>query len=282
MRVKSLVSWQTSVNGRKFHPVKCVKCAVEIPDSATSHLCPSSATEAGRKRQLIRPQLAFGAFAVLFIVAVLIAIFSTSTSSQPDTSSQASPGSAASTSGQPDTNYQPPKDESEFISAISSFRARYAEAANEFQKSALRRERAKAIATILPSLSIQNWVGKISVMTDDSDGDGLLYVELTDGLTTIEITNNSFSNIAEHRLISHGSSLHSQLADFAIGDVVVFSGRFASGDADYIGETLQTVPEEESMDRPQFAFTFTSIGKSPSPVSDTVPAQPAPPGTVGE
>ncbi|MGO8718370.1 MAG: hypothetical protein ACLQMO_04025 [Acidobacteriaceae bacterium] len=83
----------------------CVKCAAEIPDSATIHLCPSCATEAGKKRQLISPQLAFGVFAVLFIVAVLIAILSDS-NSQPDSSSNSQQQSAPQTASS-GSNSQP-------------------------------------------------------------------------------------------------------------------------------------------------------------------------------
>src|SRR5258708_4973727 len=51
-----------------------------------------------------------------------------------------------------------PRDESEFISTIGTFRRRYQEAPNEFQKSTARRERAAAIAGVLHTLSIKNWI----------------------------------------------------------------------------------------------------------------------------
>ncbi len=45
-----------------------------------------------------------------------------------------------------------PTDEGVLVSTVSSFKARYEEAPNEFQKSTLRRERAAAPAGILPNL----------------------------------------------------------------------------------------------------------------------------------
>ncbi len=153
----------------------CIKCAAEIPDSDTSHLCTVCATEAGGKRQLSW-RAWWGSFficcaAVLFIV-FLIAIFSDS-NSQPDSSNSQQPSAPQtassdsksqpdSSSSQPDTNIQAPKDESEskFVSTLNSFVARYRTAPNEFKKSDLRRERAKAIAIILPNLSIQTGSAK--------------------------------------------------------------------------------------------------------------------------
>src|ERR1039458_3884646 len=63
-----------------------------------------------------------------------------------------------------------PPDEREFISTISEFRTRYEQAANEFQKSAVRTDRAAALARIVASLSITEWIGTISSMQTTSDG----------------------------------------------------------------------------------------------------------------
>jgi hypothetical protein len=154
------------------------------------------------------------------------------------------------------------KDEREFISIVNSFETRYEEASNEFQKSAVRRERAVAFANIISDRSVQNWIGKISSMETNSDGNGILYVELP-GSSRIKVTtwNNSFSDIEDNTLIPHSSFLYNQVANLAQGDVVYFSGRFASGGLDFIKESSMT--EASAMTAPEFIFTFTRVGKQP-------------------
>lgn len=253
----------------------CVKCAAEIPDSATSHLCPACAAKAGGKRQLY---WSWGSFfmcgaAVAFIV-FLIAIVSDSNSQQPSapqTVSSDSNSQPASTSSQLDTSIQAPKDESEFVSMLNSFVARYGAAPNEFQKSDLRADRTKAIAVLLPNLSIQNWVGKISSMQTLTSDSGTLDVELAgDGQNDFRVEDLS---------IPHGSLLYNQVANLAQGDEVFFSGRFTSGLSDYIEEFSLT--EEGSMTEPEFAFTFTSIGKQPAPPETTAASSPPPEASKG-
>ncbi len=92
-------------------------------------------------------------------------------------------------------------------------------------------------------------------MATDSDGDGTLDVELAGaGQKDFRV---------EASDIPHGSLLYNQVANLAQGDEVVFSGKFVSGDTDYIEESSLT--EEGSMTAPEFPFTFTSIGRQPAP-----------------
>ena len=93
-----------------------------------------------------------------------------------------------------------PMDEKEFISTVNSFQTRYGQVANEFQKSAVRRERAEAFARIIPSLSVNDWTGQVSSMETTSEGRGILSVKLLEGNPTkVETWNNSFPTSATIR-----------------------------------------------------------------------------------
>ena len=153
-----------------------------------------------------------------------------------------------------------PVDESDLISTVNAFEERYSGAANEFQKSAIRRERANTIAEILPSRSVSGWIGQVASMHTTSDGRGVLSVKFPGSYhIEVETMNNIISDISSDTLILQESPLYHQVANLAEDDKVIFSGRFASSDMDYIEEF--SVTEEGSMTEPDFVFTFASVSK---------------------
>jgi hypothetical protein len=151
-----------------------------------------------------------------------------------------------------------PTDESEFLSIIGSFQRQYREASNEFQKSTVRKERAKAFVAVLSSFSVNDWIGQVSSMQTTSDGHGILYVRLPGNTSaTVQTWNNGLSDSGSGTLISPGSALFEQVSHLAIGDKVIFSGTFAAGNLDYLRETSLT--EAGSMTEPEFIFTFRTV-----------------------
>lgn len=158
------------------------------------------------------------------------------------------------------TNAALPKDESQFISAITSLEAAYSEAPNEFQKSTIRKQRAVEIGGILPTRNVTNWTGEVAEMHTTSDGRGVLSIKLPGELhIEVETVNNGLSDIGEDTLIPQGSPLYNQIAHLAVGDNVLFSGTFQPGDRDYIEEV--SITEEGSMTDPDFIFGFANVSK---------------------
>lgn len=193
----------------------------------------------------------------LFGVFVLVGIFVT-ISGKSDHTAQIQSSNTSGTTNQGTTL---PEDEIQFISTVTSFEGRYGEGANEFQKSEVRRQRAQALAALLVGRSVQNWAAQISSMSTNSDGNGVLSLVLPGSHIKIATWNNALSDIEDNTLIPHASPLYSQVANLAEGDTVFFSGRFASGDLDYVKESSLT--EEGAMTEPEFIFTFASVGKQP-------------------
>ncbi len=155
-----------------------------------------------------------------------------------------------------------PAEEASFVSTVDSFVTRYGDAGNEFQKSAVRRQRAAALSSALAGRSIENWVGRIIGMQTNSDGNGILALEL-EGNPPIKVKtwNNGLSDIEDNTLIPHGSALYNQIANLTQGERVFFSGRFLSGDLDYLKEASLT--EEGAMTAPEFLFVFSNVGTAP-------------------
>ncbi|HEY7389101.1 MAG TPA: hypothetical protein VH640_11375 [Bryobacteraceae bacterium] len=153
-----------------------------------------------------------------------------------------------------------PTDEMTFISTVLSFKAHYAEGANDFQKSTVRRDRATALATVLPTRSADGWIGTVSAMRTTSDGDGILEIHpLGQESITIE---SGISLLGNNTLIRPGSQLYQQVSHLSVGAKVIFSGRFESSDLDYLKEGSLTEPG--AMDEPEFIFGFTDV----KPVSE--------------
>lgn len=212
-------------------------------------------------------------------LSVLVRVVTSSSSNGDGEPAQ----SASNGASNPSSQEALPSDESEFISTVGSFQTRYGEAVNEFQKSAVRRSRAQAFASMLPSRLVENWVGRISSMETNSDGNGVLSVDLPGGSRIkVGTWNNALSDIEDDTLIPHGSPLYNQIANLADGDVVFFSGRFAPSGLDYVKES--SVTEAGSMAEPEFIFTFVSVGRQPAaaPEEATPPSANPIPSTEGE
>lgn len=168
---------------------------------------------------------------------------------------------------------QLPPSEVAFISTITSFEERYGNAANEYQQSDLREERAEALAAMLPGLSVENWVGQISSMTTTSDGNGTLSVVLLGSQIMVETNNNSLTEAvgSTPTFILHGSPLYDDMANLSQRDTVFFSGSFIpsgllGNQLDYITELSLT--EDGSMTKPDFLFRFAYVGKQPSTLAE--------------
>jgi hypothetical protein len=111
---------------------------------------------------------------------------------------------------------------------------------------------------MLPDKSASGWVGKISQLSSNGDGKGVLSIEVAPNVH-VSTWNNALSDIGSQTLIDPSSSLFKNLANMKRGDVVRFSGRFASSDVDCVRE--QSVTLAGSMTDPSFTMRFTSVNK---------------------
>ncbi len=168
----------------------------------------------------------------LFALLIAIGVVNNVTSNSPE--SATTKQSATTVSGAVEDQVIP-MDERKFLSVVRAFQIRYRAAPNEFQKSALRRERAAALANIVPSFTVEGWTGRVSAMEITSDGKGILAVRLPgNDSTTVRTWNNGLSDIGSGTLIPQGSALYERVANLAVGDKVSFDGIFASGNLDFL------------------------------------------------
>ena len=151
-----------------------------------------------------------------------------------------------------------PGDEEKFIKANVDARAAYRAASNDMAKGGTRAGRKSDICSALSGFSIQNWVGTISTLDSNSDGKGVLSIEVADDVR-LKTWNNSLSDIGDNTLIDPSSPLFAEVSSLKKGDLVEFSGAFIQNDTDCVKETSMGL--RGSMTDPEWLFRFSAVRK---------------------
>ncbi|MGY4175788.1 hypothetical protein ACVIHH_001079 [Bradyrhizobium sp. USDA 4518] len=151
-----------------------------------------------------------------------------------------------------------PSDQAHFVGAVTTARTAYKAAPNELAAGGVRSSRQQTICRAVPDRSASGWVGKISQLTSNGDGKGVISVSVGPDIH-LATWNNAMSDIGSNTLIDPSSSMFKTLSTLKRGDIVRFSGRFESSKVDCLGE--QSITLAGSMTNPAFTMRFTSISK---------------------
>jgi hypothetical protein len=154
--------------------------------------------------------------------------------------------------------FKAPSDQARFTTVVVSARASYKSAPNELAAGGIRSARQQAICGIVIDQSASDWVGKVTKLTSNGDGKGVISISLAPNVQ-VSTWNNGLSDSGDRTLIDPTSSLFKALATMRVGDAVRFSGRFSASKTDCVGE--QSVTLQGSMTDPAFTMRFTSIRK---------------------
>jgi hypothetical protein len=149
-----------------------------------------------------------------------------------------------------------PDVEVQFIAAIENARSVYKSGANDMAKGAARPLRAKQLCALLHSPTARNWVGKISTLSTNGDGKGVLGIEIGKDIV-IKTWNNAVSDAGDSTLIDPASPLFSKASSLAEGKQVVFSGSFRADSTDCVREGSLTL--RGSLMEPEFIFRFSDV-----------------------
>ena len=155
-----------------------------------------------------------------------------------------------------------PAEQRRFVEAVATHTTLFANAANDMAKGATRPARARALCAALPSLQVANWVGRIETLSSNSDGLGVLGVEIAPQVV-LKTWNNSFSDSADRTLLQPDSRAFQAVSGLSKGRLVRFSGTLFRGSADCFHETSMT--QAGSMTNPEFVFRFSDIEPMPTP-----------------
>jgi len=179
--------------------------------------------------------------------------------------------SRAGAEGKPDlVTAKRPADEVEFIRIISSAQQQATDAKNDMQKGGIKAERDKAICQAMQSLAAQNWTGRISKITANSDGKGVLEIEIAKDIF-IKTWNNALSDIGDQTLLDPSSPIFLAASAMEKGSPVSIKGTFLRDSNDCIKEGSMRLSGKLS--DPEFLFRFDSIAVlTDNPATATAPA----------
>ena len=225
---------------------KCKNCGETI--SKSTKACP----KCGAKQKKLSKIHWIGI--ILFSFFLIIIISASGNNKQNDSSKDSQNITKNETNIQHNDNK--PNDEISFINLIEKYRTLFIDAKNELQQSILRDKRKANLANSLNSRTIDSWVGKISQLETNSEGNAILSVKISPYIE-IKTWNNAISDLASDTLIEKETPLYNDLINLARGKKVKFSGHFLSSQEDYIEE--QSVTIRGSMKNPEFVFKFISI-----------------------
>lgn len=152
---------------------------------------------------------------------------------------------------------QRPADEAEFISIVSDAQTKTRGAANDMQKGGIKAEREKALCAKMKTLQVSNWTGWVTSIDSNSDGKGVLEIEIANDIT-VTTWNNDLSDIMHKTLLEPGSAVFSAASQMKKRQAVTFSGALSRGlENDCFFESSMTL-DGKLLD-PEFIMRFTSI-----------------------
>ena len=227
---------------------KCKECGNEVSSAAKT--CPSCGKKlkAGLFKKML--YVVGGIFGGIFVLGIIGGIVG----GGDEASSTSSVKSSSVKSSIP-----LPADQKAFIDTVNSFVGEYEAAPNALKKSAIRTKRSSAIKAVLNgNLRIRNWVGTLKKMDTNSEGKAIISIALPGSKLRVQTWNNALSDLSANTLIEQHTQLFNDISELTVGDNVVFTGNFISGD-DYIGE--QSITENGAMTSPEFTFSFSNIKK---------------------
>lgn len=152
-----------------------------------------------------------------------------------------------------------PNDQTQFIEAVIAARATYSSAPNELAAGGVRSARRSAICNVLTSQNADDWYGKVTSLSSNGDGKGVITLAVGPNVS-VSTWNNALSDLGDHTLIEPTSAVFRSLATLKIGDRVKFSGQFLSSDVDCVREKSITI--RGSMKNPDFLMTFSTVQKA--------------------
>jgi uncharacterized protein YecT (DUF1311 family) len=174
----------------------------------------------------------------------------------------AAPAAAPPASANPVT-----PNENDFVDAVINARQSYGQASTDFQKGAARPARAKTICSVLRTMRVDNWVGKVSTLTTNGDGKGVLGIEIGPDIQ-VKTWNNALSDIGSKTLVEPDSGVFVAMSKLSKGANIRFSGTFISNSTDCAQETSLTL--NGSMTSPEFLFRFSDVGAAGALTSNSL------------
>lgn len=141
------------------------------------------------------------------------------------------------------------------IASTAQFESRKAD--NDMQRGGIKSKRDKALCESITSLAVMDWIGTIKKIDSNSDGKGVLEIEIAPDIL-IKTWNNAFSDMGDHTLLEPGSPVFETAAAMKRGRKVIVSGTLLKGSE---GECIKegSISLHGKISEPEFVFRFSAI-----------------------
>lgn len=149
-----------------------------------------------------------------------------------------------------------PSSQQAFVRIVAAARAAYSAAPNDMAKGATRTTRGSDICRAMPSRAVANWTGTIDLLSSNSDGKGVLRIEIARDVT-VGTWNNALSDVGDRTLLDPGDPVARAAMVMQRRQAVRFSGTFFRGDPDCFRES--SITQSGSMTDPVFIFRFSEL-----------------------
>ena len=142
-----------------------------------------------------------------------------------------------------------------FVSIVAKAQQAARSAQNDMQRGATLVKRDESLCRDVP-MSVTGWRGTVRTLSADSEGHGILVVELAPGIT---LTNERGFSERHATLLKPGTTDFQVAASLAEGESIEFDGSFMPGKQTCIDEGSFTL--DGKLLEPEFAFIFRALRK---------------------
>lgn len=150
-----------------------------------------------------------------------------------------------------------PQDQASFVSIVKNAKDKREKSQNDMQNKLLIDAREKEICESLKSLNVENWIGEVKSIGTNSDGRGVLKVEISKDISLMTWS-NSFSDYEKKTMLSPGTDVFKEALQLRKGQKIKFSGNFFKGKTGHcIYETSLT--QLGGITNPDYLFKFSKI-----------------------
>lgn len=160
-----------------------------------------------------------------------------------------------------------PAAEDAFVKAIDDARTVYAAGLNDLVRGAARPRRAEALCRAVPRGRVENWSGKLAVLSSSPGGKGIVAIEVGQRIT-LATNRTDAADTQDKTLIDTRAPLFAYAAALAVGDRVQFSGTLVGGSDDCFKEAGRDLAT--AMTTPEFVIRLDSIRKVVPPATNAV------------
>lgn len=154
-----------------------------------------------------------------------------------------------------------PQNQAAIVEASKTAMEKAKKAENDMQKGSALNERNKTICANLGSLSVDNWVGIISKIDSNSDGFGVLEIQIAKNIF-VKTWNNSLSDSFHDTLIKPSTALFETVSNLKKGQKVKFSGNLFKDSSTCIVEASLSL--DGKLKEPEYIFKFSQV----TPIKD--------------